>query len=73
MNREFQALHREANEFRAGKFDYSRVLGWSAVTWKFLFIGIFAVTFMANSMLTDKCDHGCYDSVDWGTGDGFVP
>ena len=28
---------------------------------------------MANSMLTDKCDHGCYDSVDWGTGDGFVP
>lgn len=52
VNRDFQALHREANEFRLGKIDYSMAIVWAAVTWQLFFIGVFGVTSMASSLLS---------------------
>lgn len=47
---EFQALHREANDFSVGKIDYSMVIVWSAVAWQFFYIGFFGVTSLASSL-----------------------
>ena len=52
VNRDFQALHREANEFGLGKIDYSIAIVWYAVTWQFFFIGVFGVTYLSSSLLS---------------------
>lgn len=49
---EFQALHREANDFNVGKIDYSMVIVWSAVAWQFFYIGLYGVTSLASSLLS---------------------
>lgn len=52
INGDFQALHREAEGFHLGKFDYSMAIVWAAVLWQIFFIGIFGVTSLANSLLS---------------------
>lgn len=52
VNRDFQALHREANEFGLGKIDYSIAIVWYAVMWQFFFIGVFGVTYLSSSLLS---------------------
>lgn len=52
INRDFQTLHREADEFYLGKFDYSMALIWAAVAWQLFYIGIFGVTSLASSLLS---------------------
>ncbi|CAD5186346.1 unnamed protein product [Musa acuminata subsp. malaccensis] len=51
VNKDFQAIPREARHFELGEFRYYVVLVWSAVFWQFFFLGTVGIIFCVNTLL----------------------
>ncbi|KAJ8479983.1 hypothetical protein OPV22_023710 [Ensete ventricosum] len=51
VNKDFQAIPREARHFQLGEFRYYVVLVWNAVFWQFFFLGTVGVIFCVNTLL----------------------
>ncbi|URE43133.1 Triose-phosphate Transporter family [Musa troglodytarum] len=51
VNKDFQAIPREARHFELGEFRYYVVLVWNAVFWQFFFLGTVGVIFCVNTLL----------------------
>ncbi|KAK4722486.1 hypothetical protein R3W88_012719 [Solanum pinnatisectum] len=51
VNKDFQAISREANQFELGKATYYLVLVWSAIIWQFSTLGIVGVVQYGSSLL----------------------
>ncbi|KAH0683762.1 hypothetical protein KY289_021514 [Solanum tuberosum] len=51
VNKDFQAISREANQFELGKSKYYLVLVWSAIIWQFSTLGIVGVVQYGSSLL----------------------
>ncbi|KAK9270977.1 hypothetical protein L1049_026565 [Liquidambar formosana] len=52
INKDFQAISREAKEYELGEGKYYVVLVWSAIIWQFFFLGAIGVIFCASSLLS---------------------
>ncbi|XP_051134739.1 purine permease 3-like [Andrographis paniculata] len=52
VNKDFQAIPREAREFELGKWKYYMVIGWSSIIWQCFFLGAIGVIFYASSLLS---------------------
>ncbi|KAK9163413.1 hypothetical protein Syun_004315 [Stephania yunnanensis] len=52
ISNDFQAIPREAKEFKLGKTMYYVVLASSAILWQFFFMGVIGVIFCASSLLS---------------------
>ncbi|XP_038715592.1 purine permease 1-like [Tripterygium wilfordii] len=52
VNKDFQAMSREAREFGLGETKYYVILVWSAIIWQFFFLGAIGVIFCASSLLS---------------------
>ncbi|OWM79995.1 purine permease 3-like [Punica granatum] len=50
INKDFQAIRREAKEFELGEFKYYLVLVWSGILWQCFFLGTIGVIFCASSL-----------------------
>ncbi|URE06176.1 Triose-phosphate Transporter family [Musa troglodytarum] len=51
VNKDFQAIPREAKHHEQGEFRYYVVLVWCAILWQFLFLGTVGVIFCVNTLL----------------------
>ncbi|CAL9162856.1 unnamed protein product [Musa hybrid cultivar] len=51
VNKDFQAIPREAKHYEQGEFRYYVVLVWCAILWQFLFLGTVGVIFCVNTLL----------------------
>ncbi|KAL5206392.1 hypothetical protein ABZP36_034601 [Zizania latifolia] len=51
VNKDFQAIPREAREYELGEARYYTVLVWSAIVWEFFFLGSVGVIFCVNTLL----------------------
>ncbi|CAN6174632.1 unnamed protein product [Urochloa humidicola] len=51
VNKDFQAIPREAKQFELGEARYYMVLVWSAVVWQFFFLGAVGVIFCVHTLL----------------------
>ncbi|KAG2643938.1 purine permease 3-like isoform X2 [Panicum virgatum] len=51
VNKDFQAIPREAKHFELGEARYYTVLAWSAVLWQFFFLGAVGVIFCVHTLL----------------------
>ncbi|CAL5081857.1 unnamed protein product [Urochloa decumbens] len=51
VNKDFQAIQREANHFELGEARYYMVLVWAAVLWQFFFLGAVGVIFCVHTLL----------------------
>ncbi|XP_047051648.1 purine permease 3-like [Lolium rigidum] len=52
VNKDFQAIAREARAFELGEARYYTVLVWSAILWQFYFLGSVGVIFCVHTLLT---------------------
>ncbi|KAB1203874.1 Purine permease 3 [Morella rubra] len=52
INKDFEAIPREAGEFGLGETKYYLVLVWSAIIWQAFFMGAIGVIFSASSLLS---------------------
>ncbi|KAJ6735536.1 hypothetical protein OIU79_002560 [Salix purpurea] len=52
INKDFQAIPREARDFELGDAKYYHVVVWSAVIWQCFFLGAIGVIFCASSLLS---------------------
>eukprot|EP01018_Ginkgo_biloba_P005062 Gb_04001 [translate_table: standard] len=52
VNKDFQAIHREAKEYGLGEANYYMALVWGAISWQLFFIGVFGVIFLTTSLLS---------------------
>ncbi|XP_038716330.1 purine permease 1-like [Tripterygium wilfordii] len=52
VNKDFQAMSREAKEFGLGETKYYVILVWSGIIWQFFFLGAIGVIFCASSLLS---------------------
>eukprot|EP01018_Ginkgo_biloba_P028531 Gb_30585 [translate_table: standard] len=52
VNKDFQAIHREAKAFGLGELNYYMTLVWSSIVWQLFFIGVFGVIFLTTSFLS---------------------
>ncbi|KAL2243347.1 UNVERIFIED_CONTAM: Purine permease 3 [Sesamum indicum] len=52
INKDFQAIGREAKGFGLGEARYYIVVGWSAIIWQCFFLGAIGVIFYASSLLS---------------------
>ncbi|KAH8508689.1 hypothetical protein H0E87_010722 [Populus deltoides] len=52
INKDFQAIPREARNFELGQVKYYVVLVWSAIIWQCFFLGSIGVIFCASSLLS---------------------
>lgn len=52
VNRDFQAMPREARAYELGEAKYYVVVAWSAIIWQFFFLGVIGVIFCASSLLS---------------------
>nr|CAB3453645.1 unnamed protein product [Digitaria exilis] len=51
VNKDFQAIPREAKHFELGEGRYYTVLAWAAVLWQFFFLGAVGVIFCVHTLL----------------------
>ncbi|CAN6204731.1 unnamed protein product [Urochloa humidicola] len=51
VNKDFQAIPREAKQFELGEGRYYMVLVWAAVLWRFFFLGTVGVIFCVHTLL----------------------
>ncbi|CAL5063954.1 unnamed protein product [Urochloa decumbens] len=51
VNKDFQAIPREAKQFELGEARYYMVLVWAAVLWQFFFLGAVGVIFCVHTLL----------------------
>ncbi|CAL5063953.1 unnamed protein product [Urochloa decumbens] len=51
VNKDFQAIQSEANQFELGEARYYMVLVWAAVLWQFFFLGAVGVIFCVHTLL----------------------
>ncbi|CAN6217998.1 unnamed protein product [Urochloa humidicola] len=51
VNKDFQAIPREAKQFELGESRYYMVLVWAAVLWQFFFLGTVGVIFCVHTLL----------------------
>ncbi|KAL0415246.1 UNVERIFIED_CONTAM: Purine permease 3 [Sesamum latifolium] len=52
INKDFQAIAREAKGFGLGEARYYTVVGWSAIIWQGFFLGAIGVIFYSSSLLS---------------------
>ncbi|KAG8057066.1 hypothetical protein GUJ93_ZPchr0002g23576 [Zizania palustris] len=52
LNKDFQAISREAREYELGEARYYTVLVWNAVLWELFFVGAVGVIFCVHTLLT---------------------
>ncbi|CAK9163590.1 unnamed protein product [Ilex paraguariensis] len=52
INKDFEAIPREAREFELGETKYYVVVVWSAIIWQFFFVGVVGIIFYASSLLS---------------------
>ncbi|CDP08377.1 unnamed protein product [Coffea canephora] len=52
VNRDFQAMPREAKAYELGEAKYYVVVTWNAIIWQFFFLGVIGVIFCASSLLS---------------------
>ncbi|KAF8039104.1 hypothetical protein BT93_B1604 [Corymbia citriodora subsp. variegata] len=52
VNKDFQAIPREARDFGLGEARYYVVLVWNAIVWQFFFLGAIGVIFYASSLFS---------------------
>ncbi|XP_010244043.1 PREDICTED: purine permease 1-like [Nelumbo nucifera] len=51
VNKDFQAISREAREYELGTVKYYVVLVWCAIFWQFYYLGAIGVVFVASSLV----------------------
>ncbi|KAL6844856.1 hypothetical protein ACP4OV_025515 [Aristida adscensionis] len=51
VNKDFQAIPREARRFELGEARYYTILAWAAVLWQFFFLGAVGVIFCVHTLL----------------------
>ncbi|KAI6687837.1 hypothetical protein NL676_024665 [Syzygium grande] len=52
VNKDFQAIRREARNFELGEARYYVVLVWNAIVWQFFFLGAIGVVFYSSSLFS---------------------
>ncbi|CAN4092397.1 unnamed protein product [Withania somnifera] len=52
INKDFQAIPREASEYKIGEAKYYMVLVWCAIIWQFALLGLVGVIFYSSSLLS---------------------
>ncbi|GLJ10946.1 hypothetical protein SUGI_0138510 [Cryptomeria japonica] len=52
VNKDFQAVGREARSFDVGEFNYYMSLVWNAICWQLFLIGVYGVIFLTSSLLS---------------------
>ncbi|GLJ10935.1 hypothetical protein SUGI_0138360 [Cryptomeria japonica] len=59
VNKDFEAIGREARAFDLGEFNYYMALVWNAVCWQLFFIGVFGVIFLSSSLMSGVIIAAC--------------
>ncbi|KAL3504762.1 hypothetical protein ACH5RR_034603 [Cinchona calisaya] len=52
INKDFQAIPREARQYELGETKYYVVLVWSAILWQFFFLGVVGIIYCSSSLLS---------------------
>eukprot|EP01018_Ginkgo_biloba_P023848 Gb_32685 [translate_table: standard] len=52
INRDFQAIHREARAFHVGDLNYYMTIVWTAISWQLFFVGTAGMIFLTTSLVS---------------------